>query len=63
MIQYITKKFERRFLINKTELVAAVAESTGVSKKETAAVIDATFEKIAAHRCAAVTMEMARNLK
>ena len=48
MIQYITKKFERRFLINKTELVAAVAESTGVSKKETAAVIDATFEKIAA---------------
>jgi hypothetical protein len=22
-----------------------------------------TFEKIAAHRCAAVTMEMARNLK
>ena len=48
VIQYITKKFERRFLINKTELVAAVAESTGVSKKETAAVIDATFEKIAA---------------
>ena len=34
--------------MNKTELVAAVAESTGVSKKETAAVIDATFEKIAA---------------
>ena len=34
--------------MNKTELVAAVAESTGVSKKETAAVIDATFKKLAA---------------
>lgn len=34
--------------MNKTELVASVAEATGVSKKDAAAVIDATFEKIAA---------------
>ena len=34
--------------MNKTELVASVAEATGVSKKDAAAVIDATFDKIAA---------------
>ncbi len=33
--------------MNKTELVASVAEVTGVSKKDAAAVIDATFDKIA----------------
>ena len=33
--------------MNKTELVASVAEAVGVSKKDAAAVIDATFEKIA----------------
>lgn len=33
--------------MNKTELVASVAETTGVSKKDAAAVIDATFDKIA----------------
>jgi len=33
--------------MNKTELVASVAETTGVSKKDAAAVIDAAFEKIA----------------
>lgn len=34
--------------MNKTELVAAVAEVTGVAKKDVASVIDATFDKIAA---------------
>ena len=34
--------------MNKTELIASVAEATGVSKKDAAAVIDATFEKIVA---------------
>ena len=32
--------------MNKNELIAAVAEATGVSKKDTDAVIKATFEKI-----------------
>ena len=32
--------------MNKTELVAAVIEATGVSKKDAAAVIDATFDSI-----------------
>ena len=32
--------------MNKTELVAAVVEATGVSKKDAAAVIDATFDSI-----------------
>lgn len=32
--------------MNKNELIAAVAEATGVSKKDTAAVIGATFDKI-----------------
>ncbi len=32
--------------MNKTELIAAVAEATGVSKKDAAAVIDATFSTI-----------------
>lgn len=32
--------------MTKTELIASVAEATGVSKKDAAAVIDATFEKI-----------------
>ena len=34
--------------MNKNELVAAVAKATGVSKKDAAAVIGATFEKITA---------------
>jgi DNA-binding protein HU-beta len=34
--------------MNKTELIAAVAEATGVSKKDAAAVIDATFSTITA---------------
>ena len=34
--------------MTKTELIASVAETTGVSKKDAAAVIDATFEKITA---------------
>ena len=33
--------------MNKNELIAAVAEATGVSKKDTAAVIGATLDKIA----------------
>lgn len=33
--------------MNKNELIAAVAEATGVSKKDTDAVIKATFDKIA----------------
>lgn len=32
--------------MNKTELIANVAESTGISKKEAAAVVDATFSSI-----------------
>ena len=32
--------------MNKNELIAAVAEATGVSKKDADAVIKATFEKI-----------------
>lgn len=32
--------------MNKTELIAAVAEATGVSKKDAAAVVDATFATI-----------------
>lgn len=34
--------------MNKTELIAAVAEASGVSKKDAAAVIDATFNTITA---------------
>lgn len=33
--------------MNKNELIAAVAEAAGVSKKDAAAVIGATFDKIA----------------
>lgn len=33
--------------MNKNELIAAVAEATGISKKDTDAVIKATFDKIA----------------
>lgn len=32
--------------MNKTELIANVAEATGISKKEAAAVVDATFSSI-----------------
>ena len=32
--------------MNKTELIAAVAEAAGVSKKEATAVVEATFETI-----------------
>lgn len=32
--------------MNKTELIAAVVEASGVSKKDTEAVIKATFDKI-----------------
>ena len=32
--------------MNKNELIAAVAEATGVSKKDAEAVVKATFEKI-----------------
>lgn len=32
--------------MNKTELIANVVESTGISKKEAAAVVDATFSSI-----------------
>lgn len=34
--------------MNKNELIVAVADATGVSKKDTDAVIKATFEKITA---------------
>lgn len=34
--------------MNKTELIAAVAEATGVSKKDTEAVVKATFDAITA---------------
>ena len=34
--------------MNKTELIAAVAQAANVSKKDAAAVVDATFETIAA---------------
>ena len=34
--------------MTKNELISAVAEATGVSKKDTAAVIGAAFDKIAA---------------
>ena len=33
--------------MNKNELISAVAEATGISKKDTAAVIGATLDKIA----------------
>ncbi|MBO5269706.1 MAG: HU family DNA-binding protein [Clostridia bacterium] len=33
--------------MNKTELIAAVAEAAGVSKKEATAVVEATFDTIA----------------
>ena len=33
--------------MNKTELIAAVAEKTGMSKKDTEAVVAATFEAVA----------------
>ncbi|MBR0106345.1 MAG: HU family DNA-binding protein, partial [Lachnospiraceae bacterium] len=34
--------------MNKNELIAAVAESAGISKKDAKAAVDATFEAIAA---------------
>lgn len=33
--------------MNKTELIGAVAEASGVSKKDTSAVVEATFKAIA----------------
>lgn len=45
--------------MNKNELVAAVAEATGVSKKDTDAVIKMTFEKIAAAMAAGDKVQVA----
>ena len=36
------------FIMNKTELIAAVAEKTGLTKKDAERVINATFESITA---------------
>jgi DNA-binding protein HU-beta len=35
-----------RFIMNKTELIAAVAEKTGLTKKDAERVVNATFETI-----------------
>ena len=45
--------------MNKNELVAAVAEATGVSKKDTDAVIKMTFEKITAAMAAGDKVQVA----
>ena len=45
--------------MNKNELIAAVAEATGVSKKDTDAVIKMTFEKIAAAMAAGDKVQVA----
>ena len=44
--------------MNKTELIAAVAEAAGVSKKDAAAVIDATFDTIAAKMAAGEKVQL-----
>lgn len=44
--------------MNKTELIAAVAETAGVSKKDAAAVIDATFDTIAAKMAAGEKVQL-----
>ena len=44
--------------MNKTELIAAVAEAAGVSKKDAAAVVDATFDTITAKMAAGEKVQL-----
>ncbi len=43
---YRREDFRRNFTMNKAELIAAVAEKTGLSKKDTEAVVSASIEVI-----------------
>ena len=47
-VPYINCNEKRINYMNKTELIAAVAEKTGMTKKDAERVINATFETIAA---------------
>lgn len=40
------RRMERRYTMNKSELVAAIVEKTGSTKKDAEAIMNATFEAI-----------------
>ena len=47
-VPYIKLNEERINIMNKTELIAAVAEKTGLTKKDAERVVNATFETVTA---------------